>query len=81
MSLGAGIVDLAGIIALALLRLADDVVGGVDLLEALLRLRLARIEIGMRLLGGLAIGLADVVLAGVGRHAQRLVEIGHQSHA
>ena len=80
LTLGTRLVDLAGVIALALVRIADDVVGRVDLLEALFRLWLARIEIGMRLLGGLAVGLADVVLASVGRHAQRLIGIGHESH-
>src|SRR5688572_16926940 len=79
LTLGPGRVDLAGVIALALVLIADDVVGGIDRLEARLGLGLARIEIGMRFLGGLAIGLADVVLAGIGRHAQRLVGIGHWS--
>jgi hypothetical protein len=36
LALGAALVDLACIVALALVRIADDVVGGVDLLEALL---------------------------------------------
>lgn len=36
LTLGAGFVDLASIVALALVCVADDVIGGVDLLEALL---------------------------------------------
>ena len=74
------LVDLAGVIALALVRIADDVVGGVDVLEALFCLGLAWIEVGMRVFGGLAVGFADVVLAGVGCNTQGLVGIGHASH-
>src|SRR5262245_48873491 len=67
LALGSGLVDLAGIVAPTLVGIANDVVGRIDFLEALLRFGLAGIEIGMRLLGGLAIGLANVVLTGVGR--------------
>ena len=80
LALSSRLVDLTSIIALALVRIADDIVGSIDLLEVLVRLRLARIEIGMRLLGRLAVSRADIVLAGVGSHAQRLVWIGHASH-
>src|SRR5215510_16195646 len=77
LALDARLINLTVVIALALVRIADDIVGSIDLLEALFGLGLARIEIGMRLLSGLAVGLADVVLAGIWRHAQRLVGIGH----
>jgi hypothetical protein len=75
--LGSGLVDLAGIVALTLVRIANDVVGRIDFLEALLCLGLGGVEIGMRLLGSLAVGLANVVLTCVGRHAQRLIGSGH----
>ena len=71
LTLGTRLVDLAGVIALALVGVADDVVGGVDFFEALFRLWLAGIEIRMRILGGLAVSLVDVVLQRW-RHAQRL---------
>src|SRR6185369_10477508 len=74
------LVDLACVIALALVRIADDVIGRIDLLETIFRLWLAWIEIGMRFFSGLAVGLPDVVLASVGRDAQRLIGIGHESH-
>ena len=77
LALGTGLVDLAGVVALTLVRIPDDVVSGVDLLEAALGLGLTRIEIRMRFLGGLAVGLADVVLGGAGRDAQDLIGIGH----
>ena len=80
LTLGTRLVDLAGVIALALVRIADDVIGRIDLLETIFRLWLAWIEIGMRFFSGLAVGLPDVVLASVGRDAQRLIGIGHESH-
>src|SRR6185295_4303272 len=49
--LGSGLVDLAGIVALTLVRIANDVVGRIDFLEALLCLGLGGVEIGMRLIG------------------------------
>jgi len=55
-------VDLAAVEAPALLLVADDVVGGGDRLELLLGRLVARIEVGMQLLGELAIGLGDVGL-------------------
>ena len=63
-------VDLAAVVAPALLLIADDVVGGGDLLELLLGRLVARIEVGVQLLGELAIGLGDVGGAGGLRHAK-----------
>src|SRR6185312_8851582 len=63
-------VDLAAVVAPALLLVADDVVSGGDLLELLFGRLVARIEIGVQLLGELAIGLGDVGAAGRLRHAQ-----------
>ncbi len=76
----AGGVDLAAVELLALLGIADDLVGRRHLLEALLRRgAIGRIEVGMQLLGELAIGAADVVLARSARHAQNHVGIfGHR---
>jgi hypothetical protein len=72
-------VDLAAIVLLALHRIADDVVGGGHLLEALFRCGgIARIEIGMQLLGQLAIDAANLLVRRVARHAQYLVGVlGH----
>ena len=72
-------VDLAAVVLLALHRIADDVVGGGDLLEPLLGGGLVdRIEIGMQLLGQLAIGAANLFVRRVARHAQHLVGVlGH----
>jgi hypothetical protein len=53
LTLGTRLVDLAGVIALALVRIADDVIGRIDLLETIFRLWLAWIEIGMRFLAAL----------------------------
>src|SRR4029078_5451677 len=50
-------VDLAAVVTPALLLVADDVVSGRDLLELLLGRLVARIEIGVQLLGQLAVGL------------------------
>ena len=68
-------VDLAAVVAPALLLIADDVIGGGDLLELLLGRLVARIEVGVQLLGELAIGLGDVGGAGGLRHAKYGIEI------
>ena len=52
-------VDLAGVVALSLVRIRQEVVGGRDLLELLLRVLVARIEIRVQLLGELPVGFAD----------------------
>jgi len=72
-------VDLAPVVLLALHRIADDVVGGGHFLETLFRRGgIARIEIGMQLLGQLAIDAANLLVRRVARHAQYLVGVlGH----
>src|SRR2546429_7593803 len=62
--LGAAFVDLAAIVAGALLRIRQDDVGGRDRLEARLGGRLPRGQIVVKLLGELAVGLADLVGGG-----------------
>ena len=76
----AGRVDLAAVELLALLGIADDLVGRRHLLEPLFRGgAIGRIEVGVQLLGELAIGAADVVLARGARHAQNQIGIfGHR---
>src|SRR5262249_20905581 len=73
----AGLVDLAGVVAGALLIDADDLLGGVDLLEALLGFLVALGGVGMMLLGERAEGLLDLGLAGALRNAQDLIRIAH----
>ena len=69
-ALRAGGVDLAAIVACALLRIANQVVGRRDCLEFLLRCPVARIEVGMQRLGELAVGSANLVRRGLLLHAQ-----------
>ena len=59
--LGARGVDLAGVEAPPLLRVREQIVGGGDLLEPLLGLLVARIEIRVQLLGQFSIGAANLV--------------------
>src|SRR5581483_4049260 len=72
-------VDLAMVVLPALHRVADDVVGGRDLLEPLLRrAAVAGIDVGMQLLGQLAIGPANLLVGRIARHSQHLVGVlGH----
>src|SRR5204863_406857 len=51
----------------------QDVVGGRDRLEARLGGRLSRVQIGVKLLGELAVGLADLVGGGVRLDAEHLI--------
>ncbi len=60
--LRAGGVDFAAVVAGPLLRIVQEVVGGGDLLEALFGRAVAGVEIGVQLLGELAVGLLDVAL-------------------
>src|SRR5262249_3018941 len=71
-------VDLVAIEARALLGIAQQRVGGRDVLELLLGLLVAGVEIGMELLGETAIGLLDVVRGRVLLYSQKLVWIGRQ---
>ncbi len=57
----------------------DDVVRRRNFLEAPLGLGIARMQIGVRFLGELAVRLADVVLRGVFADAQHFVRVGHAS--
>ncbi len=71
-------VDLAAIEAAALLGVGQKVIGRRDALEALLDIRLARIEVGMQLLGELAVRLLDRVLAvGLGDPQHRVGIVAH----
>src|SRR6478752_8307139 len=70
-------IDLAAVETAALLRITQEIIGGGDILELLLGALVAGIEIGMKLLGKLAIGLLDIVgRSGLG-DAQCLIGIGH----
>src|SRR5207247_4316028 len=51
-----------GVVLLALLGVGEDVVGALDLLEALLRLRVARVLVRVVLADELAVRLLDLVL-------------------
>ncbi len=77
--LGTGGIDLALVVARALLGVADQIVGGRDILELLLRRLVAGVEIGMQLLGERAVGLADVLGGGILGDTQDLVGIGTHS--
>src|SRR5919106_1229234 len=69
------------VVLLALLRIGEDVVGALDLLEALLRLRIPRVRVRVVLAGQLAVRLLDL---GRGRglgDSENLVEIPHADDA
>jgi hypothetical protein len=72
-------VDLAPVVLLALLGVADDVVGGGNLLELLLGgVAVGRVQVGMQLLGELAVDAANLLVGRIARHAQHLVGVlGH----
>ena len=63
------------IVHLLLLRIAQDVVGFLDLLETILGGFVAGIEIGMMLARKLTVRLADVVRSGVALHPECLIEV------
>ena len=69
----------AAVVLLALLGVAEDVVGGLDLLEALLGPRVARVAVRVELARELAVGLLDLVVGRLLLDAQHLVEVltGH----
>jgi len=60
------------VVGLALLGVGQDVVGGRDLLEPIL---VARVRVGVMLLGQLAIGAPDVLVGALLRHPEDLVVI------
>jgi hypothetical protein len=71
-------VDFAAVEARALGRVAQDVIGGVYLLEALLGFLVAGVKVRMRLLRQAAESLLDVLVAGGRCDAQRLIGVfGH----
>src|SRR5262249_49966938 len=72
------VVDLATVEARPLLLVADDAVGGVDLLEALGGALVARLAVGMVLLGEPPIRLLDGRGIGIPRHAEHAVGIAHR---
>ena len=73
-------VDLAVVERLALIRIAEDLVGRVDLGELPRRLGVVLVGVGMQLLGKLPERLLDVVLARRPRHPQNLVGVAHVLH-
>src|SRR5882724_9157608 len=79
--LGAAGVDLAAVVARPLLGIGQDVVGGVDRLEARGGILLAGIEVGVMLLGELAIGAPDLLLARLALDAEDGIRVvaGHRA--
>ncbi len=71
-------VDLAAVELLALLIVTKDVEGCADPLEPLLGLAVARVLVGVQLLGELAEGLADLLGGRAAGHAQLLIWILRQ---
>ena len=70
------------VIGRLLLRVLQNVIGFVDFLELVLGRLVARIGIGMKLLGELAVGGLEFLLVGALADAQNLVKIalGHGCH-
>src|SRR5262249_25775509 len=66
------------VVLLALLGIGEDVIGGRDLLELLLRLLVAGIAVGVVFARQFPVGPLDLLLRGLLGNAQRLVElVGH----
>ena len=70
-------VDLAGVERLALLLVAENFVGRVELGEASRRFRIVRVGVWMQLLGELAEGALDRARARPPRHPQDLIGVAH----
>ena len=68
-------VEPAAVVLLALVGVAEDVVGGLDLLEALLGLGVVRVAVGVVLADELAVRLLDLVGRRLLVDAQDLVEV------
>src|SRR5207237_3117673 len=68
-------VDLAAVERLALVLVADDLVGAVQLGELVRRLRILLVGVRVQLLGELALGLLDVARARRPPHAQHLIRL------
>src|SRR6185312_1297099 len=79
-ALGAVGADLAAVVARALLRVGQQLIGRGHLLELLLDRALAGVEIGMELLGKPTIGALQLVLRGRSRQAQHGIRISHHSY-
>ena len=75
----AGAVDLAAVVAGALVLVAQQVVGDADLLESLPHLRLSGVDVGVVALGELAVGGADGGVAVGLLHAEDFVWVWHQT--
>jgi len=74
-ALGADAVDLAAVVARALQGIGKKVIGGRDLLEALLMDPIARTHVGMQFLRQPAIGRFDFFHRRVPRHAEDDIRI------
>src|SRR4051812_13039071 len=70
-------INLAAVELLALVRVADDFVGAVQLGELRRRLWVLLVRIRVQLLRKLAISLLDVFLACAFRHPQHLIGVAH----
>ncbi len=71
----------AGVVLLALLGIAEHVVGLGDLLEARLRLLVVRVAVGVVLTRELAVGLLDLLGGRLLVDPERLVVVGTRCHA
>ena len=70
-------VDLARVVALSLVRVRQDVVGGRNLLELLLGALVARVEVRMQFLRQLPVGFADLLgRRGLG-DAENIIGVSH----
>src|ERR1700730_1168562 len=72
-------VDFAAIELLALVLVADDLVGRVELGKTLRSLRIVLVAVGVMLLGELAIGALDGRSTGAPLHPQDLIGVAHPS--
>src|SRR5439155_16060999 len=77
---GPPVLGAEAIVLLPLLGVGEHVVGGLHLLEALLRSWVARVCVRVVLAGELAVGLLDLVLTRALGHAEGLVEILNRRH-
>src|SRR5580700_3731199 len=72
-ALGAGFVDFTPIVPRPLVGIREQVVGCRDFFERRFRFGFSRIDVGMKLLGELAIGFADLVRTSVRFDAEQLI--------
>ena len=72
-------VDFAAVELLALVLVADDLVGRIDLGKPRRGFRIVLVVVGVMLLGKLAIGALDRRRAGAPRHPQDLIGVAHPS--